>query len=795
MSKKITLEGLDHFKDKENAMIAGKPESTNTATVAHAVGEYFYWKGVLHIVTAAIAVGGTIQTNTNVKPAVLADDVGALKEKITQINLNTEPYVMDVQEWFSYGSSTTYYDYDGYTITLKQSDSRTEAALYKFWLEAGVKYAVVTDGISRVAIKFQIYAPASRTVAFNGSQSTNNGAELVFTPSVSDYYTLKFTSAPIFPSYVTNFKLVNYDLWRRNNEVAVVPDFLTGFSDAQNINHALKHASFHNFSKVYVPYKANGYTLEESLKIYSNTELIADNTTLFTLGNDVNSEMISNANMSLTSTHTDTDITVNGGIWNGNRSGQSKWVMDGSTKKKIVVGFLFVGVDHLTIKNAIIQNTRTYGFLISNSNDVEIHHINMNVGDMSNLDNGDGIHFLGPAKRISIHDCILHSEDNVIAVNADDVDHGDLVTTTGDISDVEINNIYINNHDGGQGMLLLSANHALSNARIHHIYGQAHYILNLSTFGLGNGAYKNITVSDIDFTLLTETAYAFSINGNYAGLSFRSIKIKSIDWTVANKCIIFRIGRQGGDFYTNIKDFNLDELAVSGDSSGKILELVEVFENTTVGYLMLRNMCSNENSAGCYLYPLVLSGGAINSMQMLDCSFNNLRSGIIYIDNESSTLRMCYIDGIIHDNFSSIRIYNPHGISINEFCAGSRIEPYYNFEKPNSLISRTQKMFYTLSGLPNQPTYFNEGDIIVNPTSESIGYKCTQAGTRYTNYREANTAYSRGTVRKYGEYLLICTTSGTSGSGDFTPYENVESADGTCYWRVLFKGNANFVEI
>lgn len=80
MSKKITLEGLDHFKDKENAMIAGKPESTNTATVAHAVGEYFYWKGVLHIVTAAIAVGGTIQTNTNVKPAVLADDVGALKE-------------------------------------------------------------------------------------------------------------------------------------------------------------------------------------------------------------------------------------------------------------------------------------------------------------------------------------------------------------------------------------------------------------------------------------------------------------------------------------------------------------------------------------------------------------------------------------------------------------------------------------------------------------------------------------------------------------------------------------------
>lgn len=82
MSKKITLEGLDHFKDTENAMIADKPESTNTATVAHAVGEYFYWKGVLNIVTAAIAVGDTIQTNTNVKAAVLADDVRDLKSAI-----------------------------------------------------------------------------------------------------------------------------------------------------------------------------------------------------------------------------------------------------------------------------------------------------------------------------------------------------------------------------------------------------------------------------------------------------------------------------------------------------------------------------------------------------------------------------------------------------------------------------------------------------------------------------------------------------------------------------------------
>ena len=114
MPKKIDTAGLKHFKDKENAMIASKPESTNTATVAHAVGEYFYWKGVLQEVTAAIAVGGTIQTNTNVKPAVLADDVSDLKESVNilkQLNKDELPWAQiqqivqsgSVQDWFQIG--------------------------------------------------------------------------------------------------------------------------------------------------------------------------------------------------------------------------------------------------------------------------------------------------------------------------------------------------------------------------------------------------------------------------------------------------------------------------------------------------------------------------------------------------------------------------------------------------------------------------------------------------------------------------------------------------------------------
>ena len=90
MAKKIDINGLEHFKEKENAMIAGKPEATGTATATHAKGEYFYWKGTLHQATAAIAIGDTITLNTNVKTAVLTDDLCQLQTAVTQLDNSLE---------------------------------------------------------------------------------------------------------------------------------------------------------------------------------------------------------------------------------------------------------------------------------------------------------------------------------------------------------------------------------------------------------------------------------------------------------------------------------------------------------------------------------------------------------------------------------------------------------------------------------------------------------------------------------------------------------------------------------
>lgn len=149
MPKKIDTAGLKHFKGKENAMIAGKPESTNTATVAHAVGEYFYWKGVLHIVTAAIAVGGTIQTNTNVKPAVLADDVGALKTALNLIGewaILTKPSGSGAVAFkFEEGHTYIIKNYSSSQITFKLATTPTGTALQSLYVGANETKEIIAN--------------------------------------------------------------------------------------------------------------------------------------------------------------------------------------------------------------------------------------------------------------------------------------------------------------------------------------------------------------------------------------------------------------------------------------------------------------------------------------------------------------------------------------------------------------------------------------------------------------------------------------------------------------------------
>lgn len=74
----IDLNGLGHFKDKENAMIA----EDFSASKAYAAGDYCYYNGTLYKFKTAHAAGAW--TIADVEAAKLAHDVSDLKESLTQ---------------------------------------------------------------------------------------------------------------------------------------------------------------------------------------------------------------------------------------------------------------------------------------------------------------------------------------------------------------------------------------------------------------------------------------------------------------------------------------------------------------------------------------------------------------------------------------------------------------------------------------------------------------------------------------------------------------------------------------
>jgi len=74
----IDLNGLGHFKDRENAMIA----EDFSASKAYAAGDYCYYNGTLYKFKTAHAAGAW--TTSDVEAAKLAGDVSSLKESLTQ---------------------------------------------------------------------------------------------------------------------------------------------------------------------------------------------------------------------------------------------------------------------------------------------------------------------------------------------------------------------------------------------------------------------------------------------------------------------------------------------------------------------------------------------------------------------------------------------------------------------------------------------------------------------------------------------------------------------------------------
>ncbi len=158
------------------------------------------------------------------------------------------------------------------------------------------------------------------------------------------------------------------------------------------------------------------------LKIFSNTTIIANAGCGAILRNHSDKSIFINAGQSFNS-EKDSNIIIQGGVWNGNyynpeipRGAQSK----GDSINGLVGCFRFHGVDNLIVRDVILYKPATYALAASNITHVLYENIIVDVGP-DPLINNDGLHIDGNSQYGVIRHCVINSHDDGIGLNADDL--------------------------------------------------------------------------------------------------------------------------------------------------------------------------------------------------------------------------------------------------------------------------------------------------------------------------------------------------------------------------------------
>lgn len=232
----------------------------------------------------------------------------------------------------------------------------------------------------------------------------------------------------------------------------------------------------------------------------------------------------------------DRHITIRGLFVNGNRAGQTapgSWGPQVDPYGAFKSGIEMFGVDDLTIERVTVWNQRSFGIWIATATHVTIRDVTVDAnfapypgsespeaqrayldGFRSNL---DGIHVNGPARHILMERIRVRSEDDAIALNANDMMSDDMTLTDemgphigqGPITDVVIRDVVFD--DAIQGFRLLSSDQRIDRALIENVSGGIrHQMALLSNFhhraqgDFGAIRFRNIAVDPLPSATWTE---------------------------------------------------------------------------------------------------------------------------------------------------------------------------------------------------------------------------------------------------------------------------------------------------
>jgi hypothetical protein len=249
----------------------------------------------------------------------------------------------------------------------------------------------------------------------------------------------------------------------------------------------------------------------DSLK--SNTTIIALQGCGAILRDNSNKAVLSNYNAT-PGTLTDSNITIIGGIWNGNgyRGGVAK--QSGAIPSYgNVPGIRMNGVSNIVLKDLTILNTRSWATNFFTTKNVLVSNVRVDQG-INYAINQDGVHFEGYADNIKVYGVRARCGDDALAFNCMSATTDALgnpntfwVGKYGPQTNIDVRDLYLDS--SAMGIRIMSGNQWADNINIENVTGKAiNYWLIIDNFNYtpsnttdpGPGNVGKVRIANISVT-------------------------------------------------------------------------------------------------------------------------------------------------------------------------------------------------------------------------------------------------------------------------------------------------------
>jgi hypothetical protein len=222
----------------------------------------------------------------------------------------------------------------------------------------------------------------------------------------------------------------------------------------------------------------------------------------------------------------DTNITIEGLNIDGNQANQAH-TGSGPYAGEYTSGVRFFGVTNLALRKTRVFQAKTFGIWLCSIDGLTVDDMYFDQYMGGAPANQDGLHINGPARNIQITNVRGTTNDDMIALNADDGALGANVTS-GTIRNVLIDGVTM--IGCLNGIRVLSATSVIDQIAIRNITGTTRDVaVNCSPFGIGSGNIGTVSVDGVDVQCANGFAGAdyyavIALDGRIQNVSLRNIK-------------------------------------------------------------------------------------------------------------------------------------------------------------------------------------------------------------------------------------------------------------------------------